>query len=267
MVRHCGAWASLVALAGCLLPEVSSAPEEVATATDFSAPAATSSNAERVASEPEPAAEVPSDTAHPAEPAGANPAVAGSGGAATGCFRCEGAFLKRCEDGPDARPIAECTSAKLCDANAGRCEIAKCAPASGVCQGNTLHTCNNDGTGYVEESCGSKACNQIAARCDLCQPNAFTCDGVERRLKCSLDGQKLAASPCSAPTPYCYDGRCFAFNECVTARACPVAPEPCHTAVCVNHRCETAPDGTVEGRTCTIEPGVLGSCMNGTCVK
>jgi len=256
----------LFCLASCILPQVSSAP--------LSEGATASVQADQSGAQ----ANVPADTASEraetsmGAPAGMgeNPsAVAGpSGECSPGSFSCDGNALKQCEsDARTQKLVLECTSAVLCNPTAGRCDVAMCAPGSGQCNANRLRRCSDDGTAYVEEACAGKHCNEAAARCDFCEANSWKCESIDTRVQCQ-DGQAFVKRPCPAEAPYCYEERCFQHNECGAARSCPTPREECWTATCVEHRCGSAPDPSISGRTCTLADGDLGKCAkDGNCVR
>lgn len=197
---------------------------------------------------------------------GASDPIASSGGCVVDAFSCDGASLRQCaSDAATFEIVADCTSAKLCNASAGRCDLAMCAPGTGFCVSNTLRKCNEDGTGSTDQACGSKTCNQTFATCDLCERYSWKCESVGKRMQCSEDGQEFVARPCSASLPYCYDGRCFEFNECITSRGCPSTTKECWTAACENHRCVTRRDPSQDGRSCTTGSSTSAVCSNGSC--
>ena len=227
---------ALAVLVGCVLPEVVSAPEEGVTGTGDSA-AVASEPAQMMsepppeaanASEPEPKAEAGAGVA--GEAGAAKEQTAGTGGTApssAGCFRCEGVFLKRCGDSANVTAIAECTSPELCDAAGGKCQLAKCAPTSATCKGNTLSKCNKQGTGYEETVCGSKVCSVAHGSCDLCADHK-ECDG-DVLVECDATGQGYKRTPCPSARPFCKGSRCV---ECLEESDCEPPSNSCTSTYC-----------------------------------
>ena len=238
----CSAACAVAALAGCILPEVTSAPPS-------DAPAVASEGTTARSSEPPPTdaptmSESELDPQAEAGAAGEAGAVSGMGAAGetatanqataaaaptTMCFRCDGVFLRKCSDAPNAKPIAECTSAVLCDAAAGKCQPAMCAPSTAFCKDNVLFKCNVQGTAYDETVCGSKVCSEAHRSCDLCAMSR-ECDG-DTLVECDASGQSYKRARCPLSAPYCRRNRCMA---CVGERDCPDAP----STDCIDSYCD-----------------------------
>ena len=234
-------------LAGCLLPEVYSAPREGA--TDTNEASAVASDPPGMMSEPPPSdfqtmldggLESQAEAGGAGGSAGAvgtadeaaatNVPSAGSGGAPSPnrpCFSCDGVFVRRCDDAPTAKPIAECTSAILCDANAGKCLLAICAPNTATCKNNVLSKCNPQGTAYEDTVCGSRICSAAHGGCDLCAEYQ-ECDG-DILIECDATGQSYKRTPCPPSFPYCRQNRCV---ECVRDTDCPIPSNSCWHSYC-----------------------------------
>jgi len=235
----CTTWA-FATLASCVLPEVISTPPDESSAVASEATTAMSS-------EPPPPADAPtmleSEPGLQTEAGAAGEAGAVSGGAAgetategqptaapatnAMCFRCDGALLRKCSDAPDAKPLAECTSAALCDARAGKCLSAMCAPNTATCKYNVLSKCNAQGTAYEETVCGSKVCSESHRSCDLCAMFK-ECDG-DTIVECDLTGQSYVRTRCQSAAPRCRQGRCV---RCVSDSDCPPALNSCNRSYC-----------------------------------
>jgi hypothetical protein len=88
--------------------------------------------------------------------------------------------------------------------------IDSCTPNEFVrCNGNVAQVCNAAGDGAVDTDCGAPGCNEGAARCNTCVPDAARCGpgggDVER---CDSDGMPAAPETCplgctEAPSPHC----------------------------------------------------------------
>lgn len=282
----CSAWCFAL-FGGCLLPEVSSPPETATTTVESSEPPPAETPPVQEAPPPESPPNLASDASVDPSAAdqlgtagmpAAKPAAAGSGGmsapatvggggkasASEPCFRCDGALLRRCDDAPDAKPIAECTSRRLCDAKAGKCLTVTCERNTSICKDNVLLTCNARGNDYEETICGTKICSAKHGRCNLCAQSA-ECDG-DILVECDETGQGYKRTRCPASTPYCRRNRCI---ECVSHDDCgPVtAADSCIYAWCDvgTGVCETKRN--VDGG-CTIHStGEQGLCnANSVCI-
>jgi hypothetical protein len=271
----CTTWA-FASLASCVLPEVTSTPPDESSAVAAEATVAMSSEPPPadaptvLASEPESQAE-----AGAAGEAGAVSRAGAAGETATAsqptaaaapnvmCFRCDGVFLRKCSDAPNAVPIAECTSAVLCDAKAGKCLSAMCAPNTATCKDNVLFKCNAQGTAYEETVCGSKVCSEAHRSCDLCAMFR-ECDG-DTLVECDATGQSYKRTRCPSSAPYCHHNRCM---ECVNGTECPDGP----SINCLENYCDLG-QGICRTRNrpygdCTVDgSGEQGHCnSNSVCV-
>jgi hypothetical protein len=128
---------------------------------------------------------------------------------------CQGACApddpKRCS--PDGKSVQTCGTSGIwmnvdtCGNNgctAGVCNA--CRPGGKVCQGKTLRTCNDAGTGWLADvECGL-SCDSNALKCINCQPKTETCNGQDD----DCDGQIDDGNLCSRNngTADCRNGRC-----------------------------------------------------------
>lgn len=229
-------------LASCVLPEVTSThPDE--------SPAVASEATTAMSSEPPPADAPPilgSEPESQAEAGASAEAGAVSGAGAAGeaaaasqptaaaapnamCFRCDGVFLRKCSDAPNAKPLAECTSAVLCSAKEGKCLSAMCAPNTATCKDNVLSKCNAQGTAYEETVCGTKVCSSAHRSCDLCAMFK-ECDG-DTLVECDSTGQSYKRTRCPSSAPHCRHNRC---TECVSDSECP----PAQSISCLEDYCD-----------------------------
>lgn len=83
-----------------------------------------------------------------------------------------------------------------------------CAPNEARCRASRLERCNADRTGFETIECGSPSlCNEAAARCDACEPNAARCQDRSTAAICDSTGTAETFIPCDALSG-CIAGRC-----------------------------------------------------------
>jgi len=199
-----------------------------------------------------------------------------------GTYRCTGAVLELCgADGQSFGAKTTCTSAALCNAEAGACTTEACLPNSKICAGDTLRVCSPDQKGFVDEkACGPGLCDAVAKECDVCQPSTKSCDGKSVKT-CNAQGQGFTTQPCPAATPACIGSGVCA--QCATAAECPAPANACMEATCdAAGKCGTKPkamrspcsggfcDGTGQCIGCFADPDCVPDkpfCSQGTCVR
>jgi hypothetical protein len=87
---------------------------------------------------------------------------------------------------------------------AGACNA--CRPSTKVCQGKTLRTCNDSGSGWLPDlECGI-SCDPTALKCINCQPRTETCNGQDDDCDGQIDDGTLCNR--SNGTADCRSGRC-----------------------------------------------------------
>lgn len=150
-----------------------------------------------------------------------------------GAFRCTGAMLEKCSvDGQkyEAVPPA-CSSAALCNAQAGACTASACVAGSKTCRGDILQTCNATLTGFDEQTCGAGLCDGVGKQCDVCVPSTKSCDGNSVK-SCNAQGQGFDTVVCDPARPFCTgNGSCVQCRQpadCAPVGECSVAT--CNTA-------------------------------------
>jgi len=147
-----------------------------------------------------------------------------------GAYRCTGALLERCgADGQKFEAVLPaCSSAALCNAQAGACTASACVAGSKTCKGDTLQTCNAELTGFTDTACGAGLCDGVGKECDVCVPNTKTCEGSLVKT-CNAQGQDYTTTACPSGRPLCTgSGSCV---QCTSPSDCPAARE-CSVAMC-----------------------------------
>ena len=181
-------------------------------------------------------------------------------------FMCDGATLLVCdEDGSGFEVRDECPTASLCNADAGLCGDAACAPGQIRCEGQRLQRCNANQTAFstVMTCPAGSTCDPAGEECDICSPNATRCENGARQT-CAADGTEFNSSPCDGATPHCVgQGECGA---CSTDSHCAAMAGNCQTATCdtTDNTCTVT---IKEGAKCARDGG-SGVCTDaGACVE
>ncbi|MDH5676544.1 MAG: hypothetical protein OEZ06_30780 [Myxococcales bacterium] len=93
----------------------------------------------------------------------------------------------------DARPAPSDADTQPPDAgDRGSCEpgvFAGCANTEAV-------FCNDQGTGFRNEACGTSGCNMQAQRCNTCLPGSIACGAADTHVVCGQDGLPAATTTC-----------------------------------------------------------------------
>ncbi|MEO6598233.1 MAG: hypothetical protein ABIQ16_00055 [Polyangiaceae bacterium] len=123
-------------------------------------------------------------------------------------YFCDGATLNQCTaDGTNYNFSKSCSSATLCDAVNGKCNVGVCTPGQFNCVGATLQSCGRDGNWTTLDTCASAAlCDSSYGRCQVCSTSGSTCSGSNVQ-QCDYNGGQN--------TPYTYQS-CTA-NACYTS--------------------------------------------------
>jgi len=123
-------------------------------------------------------------------------------------YFCDGASLNKCSsDGSDYSNVKSCSSAALCDAVNGKCNVGDCTPGQFICDGATLQSCGRDGKWATLDTCASAAlCDSSYGRCQACSTTGGTCSNSNVQQCDYNSGQN---------TPYAYQS-CVA-NTCYTS--------------------------------------------------
>ncbi|MEY4508890.1 MAG: hypothetical protein RLZZ450_1012 [Pseudomonadota bacterium] len=124
--------------------------------------------------------------------------------------------------------LPACSSAALCNAQAGACTASACVSGSKTCKGDVLQTCNATLTGFDDQPCGAGLCDGVGKQCDICVPNTKSC--ADNSVKsCNTEGQGFATTACPTAKPLCTGkGTCV---QCRQPTDCPAAVE-CSVATC-----------------------------------
>ncbi|MBT9557116.1 MAG: hypothetical protein IV100_13850 [Myxococcales bacterium] len=110
-----------------------------------------------------------------------------------GCFDAKTA--RRCK--PDGTGFVDTKCAGVC--LDGACPFPFCTAGAGICQGDTVHTCNQTGSAYEPtETCGAgTVCSNGACVARLCEPGVKKCEnGVA--YTCSDNGTQWWPTLCAA---------------------------------------------------------------------
>ncbi|HVU02315.1 MAG TPA: DUF4215 domain-containing protein [Polyangiaceae bacterium] len=148
---------------------------------------------------------------------------------------------------------ADCTYSCLTTDSTRNCHATNACMNDGTCQAN--HTCTTQTPKTKGTACGTKQ-NCVEGNCvaPVCG-DGIVAAGVEA---CD-DGNVTNGDGC--------DNDCT--KSCVNPLTdCPNTPA-CRTAVCTNDKCDSTPDASKDGQTCSTGGGTAkcaqGACTNGTC--
>ena len=179
-------------------------------------------------------------------------------------YQCDGPMLMRCSDNGDSYvPAKTCSTVALCNAAAGDCTAAACAPGQSVCIGDELRKCNGDQTAFeLMETCEVGLCDALAGTCDVCVPRTSRCEDRRVSLTCNADGTRIERRECSGDRPVCTgNGECV---ECASASDCGTN-ERCASGTC---SCPGNPDLNTDRSncgTCGHRCGADEDCVRGRC--
>ena len=126
---------------------------------------------------------------------------------------------------------ADCRGGEVCDEDAGTCRVAECVDDDGCrggfvcsdgacvnilpvicdagavsCDGNSVASCNVDGTAFDRVDCGGEAaCRDGACAAVVCEANDFGCDDDDTAFVCDSSGTVRELLACRADQ-YCSAG-------------------------------------------------------------
>lgn len=177
-------------------------------------------------------------------------------------YRCTGKTLEVCS--PDSASFTrqeDCDTEALCNELVGLCTTAVCAPGKTACDGNSLVTCNADGSAIATpKPCGAGFCDMTGGDCNQCEPGTKKCE-QDMVMTCDPTGQAFTASPCPS------GNKCVGMGQCVACDIdddCSALTQGCKVGVCdTTNRCvaQNAPNG----QQCTTTAGRPGTCSSGQC--
>jgi hypothetical protein len=179
--------------------------------------------------------------------------------------RCTGKALEQCgPDGMSFTKLTDCETEGLCNKMLGQCTDAVCAPGKTTCDGDSLVTCNADGTAIMQMTkCAPGMCDAEGGDCNKCEPGTKKCDS-DKLTTCDPTGQMYLPTPCPSGDHCVGAGQCVECTAQTASTDCSDLTMGCKVGVCMGNSC--MPGNAPNSTPCTASNGQPGKCSGGSCI-